>query len=476
MAKVSSSSSSRPSRPQPKKSSSSTSTRKPSSTSSKSKTTQSKSTGGTTEARSAARVGQTDRVSVSREARKPGESGGADAGHLSALMGNYGGGSSTAGNAGNASPTGASAVAPAGATGGPQVTPPGLSSGSRTEDATRTAASGPNGAQGSQGANAADAPKGAPGATASGGDPKTEAKDPKSSGAGFLPATVRDKDLWSVPESPWSPLEGGGRSRTWTAGDDRGKWTEYERDGQNWRTRSYNENGTNWSETIMEGNHWRYREGGMAGLTREAEARGVTSFQLPGPDGKPLDIRVAGGASEQELARVRQAIEAMPPQARVHARDVVLSHDLGQVFGQGMVPSNGATGVGAMAGNQDGRMVLDRNSLTNDKSTAYLIHHEAGHNLAASSNYPETSELWRSLPGSVSPYGARSGAEDFAETHRYVMGNWDSYVNSGAVPLAQSGNRPVRGSGPLGIERTPSAAKAMEILRLYGWKGPESGI
>jgi hypothetical protein len=121
-------------------------------------------------------------------------------------------------------------------------------------------------------------------------------------------------------------------------------------------------------------------------------------------------------------------------------------------------------------------MVLDRHGLTSNQATNYLIHHEAGHNLAASSGYPETSELWRSLPGSVSPYGGRSGAEDFAETHRYVMGNWVSYVNSGAVPLAQSGNRPVRGNGPLGIERTPSAAKAMEILRLYGWKGPESGV
>ncbi|GMU51847.1 MAG: hypothetical protein AMXMBFR33_09930 [Candidatus Xenobia bacterium] len=426
-------------------------------------------------------MGQADKVNLSREARKPGESGGADAGHLSALMSNYGGGttSSNAGNAGKPESAGVSSVGSVSSTG--NGTQAGNAAGNGTPgNGTQTGNAAGNGTPGNGTQAGNTAGNGTPGngtqPANAGGNGTADAPPETRPGSGFLPAPVRDRDLWSVPNSEWNQLEGGGRYRSWTAGDDRGPWTEVERGGQNWRTRSYTENGTNWSETIMEGNHWRYREGGMEGLTREAEARGVTTFQLPGPDGRPLDIRVAGGASPQELARVRQSIEAMPAQARIHARNIVLSDNLGQVFGQGMVPSNGATGVGAMAGNREGRMVLDRHGLTSNQATNYLIHHEAGHNLAASSGYPETSELWRSLPGSVSPYGGRSGAEDFAETHRYVMGNWDSYVNSGAVPLAQSGNRPVRGNGPLGIERTPSAAKAMEILRLYGWKGPESGV
>lgn len=294
---------------------------------------------------------------------------------------------------------------------------------------------------------------------------------------GMVPAPVRDRDMWSTPQSPWTQLPDGTRTRSWTAGDNNGPWTEYERGGQNWRTRNYTENGTRWSETIQEGNRWRYREGGMEGLTREAEARGVTTFQVPGADGRPMDIRISGGATPEEIARVRQSIEAMPPQARQYAREVVLSQNLGQVFGTGMNPQEGMTGVGAMAGNTDGRLVLDRNLLTSDAATNYLLHHEAGHNLAASRGNPELSPLWQSLPGSVSPYGGRSAAEDFAETNRYVIRNWNTLTNSGARPLAQSGNQRLVGPGhPLGLERTPAAGKTLEIMRLYGWRGPESGV
>ncbi len=284
--------------------------------------------------------------------------------------------------------------------------------------------------------------------------------------------TRTSDDVGKVQETsgPWTDHGNGVRSRTVTDPDGKGDWQEVDRNGSLDRSRSYEENGTRWKESRQEGNHWRYRNGGMEGLAKEAEGKPSASFPVEGIKGEIQKIKVSGNPSPQELERVKRAIEAMPPEARKHASDIILSENLGQVFnGNGRPPS----GVGAMAGdpNHPGRMVLDRNSLISDQAAQSLIHHEAGHNLDAASGHPSNSALWKALPGSVTPYGARSGAEDFAETHGHVMRNWDSYKNMGYLTMSDTARKPVP-ANPFGVERTPSASKVQEIMRLYGVEPP----
>lgn len=306
------------------------------------------------------------------------------------------------------------------------------------------------------------------GAEAPQATPPPEAPAAPSEGPnGLVGAPVRDKDMWSTPSSPWTTGPDGLQQRTWSAGDQNGPWTETRRaDGTTDRSRSYSENGQNWRETISnDGHHWRYREGGFDGLRAEAAGKGSTTIQVPGADGRPMDLKISGAPTPQEIERVRDSVMAMPPQARANARDISLSNDLGQIYSRGM-NQQPISGVGGMAGTRDGSMVIDRNSLTSPEAANYLIHHEAGHNLQAASGYDVTNPVWSAIPGSVSDYGSNSREEDFADTHRYLMGNWDSYFNSGARLPPSSPNV----SPPLsGINQTPSTTKAMEILRLYGW-------
>ena len=291
---------------------------------------------------------------------------------------------------------------------------------------------------------APQAPQGTPSAVAPG------------SSNGMVGAPVRDKDMWSTPNSEWQTHPNGLQTRTWSAGDQNGPWTEVRRlDGTTDRSRTYTENGQ----------RWRYREGGFEGLRAEAERRGSTTIQVPGPNGQPMDLKISGGATPQEIQRVRDSVMAMPPQARINARDISLSNDLGQIYSRGM-NQRPISGVGGMAGNPDGSMVIDRNSLTTPGSANYLIHHEAGHNLQARSGYDVTNPIWSANPNSVSDYGGNSRQEDFAEAHRYLMSNWDSYWNSGAL---LPGANPVANPAFTGFNSSPTSTKAMEIMRLYGW-------
>lgn len=281
---------------------------------------------------------------------------------------------------------------------------------------------------------------------------------------GLLPATVRDKDLWSVPKGPWTEVPGG-RSRPWTAGDSNGDWTEYEVGGNNWRVRRYREGDSEWEEAISGDNRWRTRPGGPASLSREAVDKGLTILELPDGEGRTLAMEIAGNASPEELGRVRQALEAMPAPARKHAQKIVLVDSLGQVSRQAMALKQEA--IGGLAGNTEGRVALARSVLATDSATTRVLFHEAGHNLSAVSGRPEQTPAWPGDKGSVTLYGERNATEDFAETHRFVLTHWDRFVNSKPENLESLLDQAAPPDGT--AWKRPAAEKVGLILRLYGW-------
>ena len=256
-------------------------------------------------------------------------------------------------------------------------------------------------------------------------------------------------EQWSVQLSGW-------QTREWTATDDKGNWTEFQRGQRHHFQRNYQENGHEWLEAVDGNNHWRNREGGYEGLAAEAEALGVSEISLPGS--KP--VQVFGGATSQELGWIRQALNELPSQFRPYASKLYLSHHLGEVID----PEGNVKLARGMSGNREGGIVLDREYMNEPgmglRITKNLLAHESGHNLdriTGASHGP----IW-SQPGSVSEYGARNPSEDFAETNRFVLENWAAYQKPEGLP---EGTR-VQGTRLL-PDHAPSAEKARDILRLY---------
>ncbi|MFN8611778.1 MAG: hypothetical protein U0931_29810 [Vulcanimicrobiota bacterium] len=255
---------------------------------------------------------------------------------------------------------------------------------------------------------------------------------------------------WSVQLSGW-------QTREWSATDDRGNWTEYQRGQRHHFQRSYQEGGDEWLEAVEGQNHWRNRAGGYEGLVAEAEALGFTEIAVPGSE----PVQVFGAATPEELGWLKEAIAQLPAQSRPYASKLYLSHHLGEV-----IDAEGNLKLArGMSGNREGGIVLDREYMHEPgmglRVAKNLLAHESGHNLdrvSGASHHP----IW-SLPGSVSEYGTRNPSEDFAETHRFVLENWAAYQRPEGLPEGTE----VQGTRLL-PDHAPSQEKAREILRLYG--------
>lgn len=256
-------------------------------------------------------------------------------------------------------------------------------------------------------------------------------------------------EQWSVQLSGW-------QTREWTATDNRGNWTEFQRGQRHHFQRSYQEDGDEWLEGVEGKNHWRNRAGGYDGLVSESESLGSTELSLPGSE----PVRVFGGATSEELGWIRQALSELPPEFRPYASKLYLSHHLGEVID----PEGKVKLARGMSGNREGGIVLDREYMHEPgmgvRVTKNLLAHESGHNLdrvSGASHGP----IW-SQPGSVSEYGARSPSEDFAETNRFVLENWAAYQRPEGLPEGTE----VQGTRLL-PDHAPSLQKAQDILRLY---------
>lgn len=278
------------------------------------------------------------------------------------------------------------------------------------------------------------------------------------------PGDYKNSNACDAKPAEWKDDRNGQHSRTEKACDDKGDWTRVKDDktGAEQRSRTYEEDGKTYRETESEGNKWRYREGGYEGLAAESRAKGNQRFDMVGPKGSNMEVVVHGNPTDAERDKVKQVLESMPPDARQHARQVFLSDNLGTVYASKPGEKDGS--VAGMAGDSFGRMVIDRNSFMGPQG-AGIITHEAGHNMEALERSrgadPVLNPVWADSSKSFSTYGQRSHAEDFAETHRFVMQNIDSYRTTGGP-----GATPVRQPGDTGI---PSTARAQDILMRYGY-------
>lgn len=268
------------------------------------------------------------------------------------------------------------------------------------------------------------------------------------------PATVA---LGEPTSQQWSVQLSGWQTREWTATDNRGNWTEFQRGQRHLFQRTYSENGDEWFEAAEGHNHWRNRAGGYEGLVAEAEGLGSTEVSLP--DSPP--VQVYGAATPEELGWIRQALSELPPVFRPYASKLYLSHHLGEVID----PQGNVKLARGMSGNREGGIVLDREYMHEPgmglRVTKNLLAHESGHNLDRVTGASH-SPIWNQ-PGSVSEYGTRSPSEDFAETHRFVLENWAAYQS----PEGLTEGTEVQGTRLL-PDHAPSAQKARDILRLYG--------
>jgi hypothetical protein len=174
----------------------------------------------------------------------------------------------------------------------------------------------------------------------------------------------------------------------------------------------------------MGDNHWQTvgRYDDMLTVNRAVEPR-PRVVDIATPSG-PQSVRVYGAANAAEAARIQRALGRMSelPGGNVPTEVHVRSH-IGDITDASRNPIGDIGGLGG-----DGRRVMiARNSLGSDDAAAHVIHHEIGHNV--DNNLGQLSSTRGShLFGqgdTVSPYAAKNAAEDFAETHRVVVRDFD---------------------------------------------------
>ena len=188
-----------------------------------------------------------------------------------------------------------------------------------------------------------------------------------------------------------------------------------------------------------------FTRGTMSDLLRESEALGTHFSQFEGAAGVPVTVTVHGNASQAELAVLGKAINAAPPAARAHMREIHLSRELG--FGE---RADGQ--LTTVQGLSDGKhIVINRDVLLQaSERDRSLLYHEAGHVLDAGGRHSSRGPWGRGA--SVTRYGATNAAEDFAETHAKVL-------------LEHQRLKDLKWYQWLVEDH---AAKKAEILRLYG--------
>ena len=209
--------------------------------------------------------------------------------------------------------------------------------------------------------------------------------------------------------------------------------------------------GKTWIESVNGKNHSMER----VGVHEEAVAKGQTMMEFKNAAGKTQSIQISGGATDDEIKMIQKVLDEAPEGARKNIRSIDLSDNLGVViddFGGGK-----KTKAAGFAG--DDIITLDRANLKTEQNARDLMYHEMGH--IVDNNNGKISNLGSWGNGeSVSNYGSRNAAEDFAEVHQVVLSDWDRLTT---LPKESWMNEPF-------------AAKKAEILDIYGIKDPLNWI
>lgn len=154
--------------------------------------------------------------------------------------------------------------------------------------------------------------------------------------------------------------------------------------------------------------------------------------------GVSRQVEVIGARSARELAHVREALERMEQLGATHAipQQIHVRSDLGAITDPA---GRSIDGIGGLGG-PGTTMIIARGQLKDPLVARSVIFHEAGHNVDTNFGWLATGR-GGGLFGqgdSVSHYASKNAREDFAETHRVLIQDWekittqpDLFVNNG---------------------------------------------
>jgi hypothetical protein len=244
--------------------------------------------------------------------------------------------------------------------------------------------------------------------------------------------------------------EGHYKRRNAPAADDKGAWTEvikYDENGAEkmpCRSRRYKEDGSIWTEIESDTLKQKLRGDSTDEIIRKVADKGPPKpLQVETPSG-PHTVNIYGNPTRVEKLMLETALNRLPPQARVNARNVYLTKDIGMTtYAEGH--------TSRMAGFVDhGAIVIDRNELADLTDATNVLYHEMGH--VADDGFKLSKEgSWGKGP-CVTKYAETKASEDYAETHRVVLADWEHYSTMSRKEWLSD----------------PFADKKMEILRHYG--------
>jgi hypothetical protein len=244
--------------------------------------------------------------------------------------------------------------------------------------------------------------------------------------------------------------EGHLKRRTAPAADDKGAWTEvikYDENGAEkmpCRSRRFKEDGSSWTEIESDSMKQKIRGNSTEEIIRDVEIKGPPKpLQVETPSG-PHTVNIYGNPTRVEKLMIETALNRLPPQARVNAGNIYLTKDIGMTtYAEGQ--------TSRMAGFADhGAIVIDRTELADLTDATNVLYHEMGH--IADDGFKLSKEgSWGKGP-CVTKYAGTKASEDYAETHRVVLADWEHYSTMSRKEWLSD----------------PFADKKMEILRHYG--------
>lgn len=184
----------------------------------------------------------------------------------------------------------------------------------------------------------------------------------------------------------------------------------------------------------MPNNTWRdygeYEE--MLAVNRAVEPN-PPRVQVRADDGTVREVAVYGARSPEEIKNIRNAVQRMQDLGLDEAVESTKEVHLRGTVGEMLDPVTGkrVSGLGGLGGADDGTIVVARDQAKSAYAAEHIVHHEAGHNLDAARGW--VSDLDGAPFGkgaSVSSYAAKNAAEDFAETHRALIENFEQITGN----------------------------------------------
>ena len=219
------------------------------------------------------------------------------------------------------------------------------------------------------------------------------------------------------------------------------EWQAFNHRGVNYYSRSVFINGQSWVESINGTNRWRVRLGGNL-LKAECQAKGHELFE---------GVQVFGALRRPDRARLRGAIWSLPPACRPLLQNLYVSENLGQRLDFETGKPMGGHRIMGLADSSS--VILDRSLFRNSQNLAYTLAHELGHLLDLRTPRGRFSNHgnWGAEPF-LSSYATTNPQEDFAETHAFVLTDWERLI----------------ALSPERWAREPAAEKKKTIFAIYG--------